>query len=842
MSRLSNQADRWAQQLGLTRPAPWRAWLWRLFVLPPASAEATAADPIRRIGRWFSALCSRQLALPPTAPPSAWLWRLFVLPNEAPRPSLLPHWLSWLLALPGNLFWRAIERLDYPALEKGLQDAAPRLVPRSPRLRGALLLIGAVGAWLTITTPLSAGEQIVVAVVLWVMALILARIPGDISPLLLISLSVVSSSRYLWWRLTQTMTVDTVTDHIFAWLLLGAEAYAWLILLLGYLQTAMPLRRTPAPLPKDPRDWPTVDIYIPTYNEPLRVVKPTVLAAQGLDWPADKINIYLLDDGRREEFRKFAAQVGCGYIIRPDNAHAKAGNLNHALTKTHGELIAIFDCDHIPTRSFLQMGVGWFLRDPRCAMLQTPHHFFSPDPFERNLGTFRTVPNEGELFYGVIQDGNDLWNAAFFCGSCALIRRGPLEEVGGIAVETVTEDAHTALKLHRLGYTTAYLNLPQAAGLATESLSGHIGQRIRWARGMAQIFRVDNPFLGKGLNWAQRICYANAMLHFFNGIPRLIFLTAPLAYLFFQAHIIQTMTATLALYVLPHVTISNIANSRIQGEHRHSFWSEVYEAVLAWYILRPTTVAFINPRIGKFNVTAKGGLIDDDYFDWTISKPYLALLGLNIAGLVVGVLRLVWWNSFEADTVLLNLIWTAVNLIILGATLGVAMEARQVRVSHRIRMRLEALLALPNGHTVRCHTEDFSEGGLGLVLPDGLTVANDLPVRVSLSRGDREFCFPGRVVMSRSCRLGVRFDALSLQDERNLVQCTFGRADAWVRWAEHRAADRPIAALVEILRFSANGYRRFPGFLIEFAKQGLARLPAQCRAFRHALLERLLDV
>ena len=119
-----------------------------------------------------------------------------------------------------------------------------------------------------------------------------------------------------------------------------------------------------------------------------------------------------------------------------------------------------------------------------------------------------------------------------------------VEEIGGIAVETVTEDAHTALKLHRLGYTTAYLAIPQAAGLATESLSGHIGQRIRWARGMTQIFRIDNPLTGKGLKIGQRLCYLNAMMHFFYGIPRLVFLTAPLSYLFFGAHVIEAAAST----------------------------------------------------------------------------------------------------------------------------------------------------------------------------------------------------------------------------------------------------------------------------------------------------------
>ena len=175
--------------------------------------------------------------------------------------------------------------------------------------------------------------------------------------------------------------------------------------------------------------------------------------------------------------------------------------------------------------------MGWFLRDRKLAMLQTPHYFYSPDPFERNLGQFHATPNEGELFYGVVQDGNDFWNATFFCGSCAVIRRKALDEVGGIAVETVTEDAHTSLRMQMRGWNTAYINIPQAAGLATEQLSGHVRQRIRWARGMVQVLRMENPLWAPGLKLAQRLCYFNAMSHYLYALPRLIFLTAPLIYL-----------------------------------------------------------------------------------------------------------------------------------------------------------------------------------------------------------------------------------------------------------------------------------------------------------------------
>ncbi len=151
-----------------------------------------------------------------------------------------------------------------------------------------------------------------------------------------------------------------------------------------------------------------------------------------------------------------------GYVVRKEHNHAKAGNINHALTTMSSPLVTIFDCDHVPTRSFLQVTVGWFLVEKKLAMLQTPHFFYSPDPFERNLLQYKTIPNEGELFYGIIQDGNDLWNATFFCGSCAVIRREALNEVGGIATETVTEDAHTSLRMQKKGWNTAYINLPQA--------------------------------------------------------------------------------------------------------------------------------------------------------------------------------------------------------------------------------------------------------------------------------------------------------------------------------------------------------------------------------------------
>ncbi|MCU1717243.1 UDP-forming cellulose synthase catalytic subunit [Pseudomonas sp. 5P_3.1_Bac2] len=672
-----------------------------------------------------------------------------------------------------------------------------------------------------VAVPLDLEQQAVFSAICLAVTLVLRRYANRATILAMMVLSTIASLRYMYWRVTDSLGFETTLEFVLGYGLVLAELYALLVLLLGYVQTAWPLKRKPLLLPRDSSEWPTVDVLIPTYNEPLDIVKLTAFAAQMMDWPQDKLKIYVLDDGRRPEFREFCERAGLGYIVRDNNFHAKAGNLNHALTQTSGEYIATFDADHVPTRSFLQVGMGWFLKDPKLALLQTPHYFFSPDPFEKNLDTFRTVPNEGELFYGLVQDGNDLWNATFFCGSCAIIKRAPLEEVGGIAVETVTEDAHTALKLNRVGYNTAYLALPQAAGLATESLSGHIGQRMRWARGMAQIFRIDNPLMGKGLALGQRLCYFNAMLHFFYGLPRLVFLTAPLAYLFFGAHVFQASAMMILAYALPHILLASITTSTTQGRFRHSFWNEVYETVLAWYIMPPVLVSMINPKLGKFNVTAKGGVIDRSYFDWKMATPYIVVLLINLCGAAVGIGKLLLGLEVSITTLLINLAWTFYNIIICSAAVAVAAESRQVRSEPRVFAHLPATVTLADGQRIACMTKDFSQRGVGLELPEGVQVPRGELVEVSLYRDQHEAQFPAKVVFSQGDSLGLHYEHLAIEQQRELVRMTFSRADTWaVNWGRS-SVDTPLRALAEV---SGIGWRGIRLLSIASANEVLRRL------------------
>ena len=613
--------------------------------------------------------------------------------------------------------------------------------------------------------------------------LLMRRFANRYIVLVMAFLSIAVSTRYIFWRVTQTVGFGTPLEDFLGWGLVLAEIYALIVLAFGYVQTAWPLHRRPIALPDDMRLWPTVDVFIPTYNEPLSVVRDTVFAALALDYPSDKMKVWMLDDGRRAEFRRFAESVGCGYITRPDNKHAKAGNLNNALRRTKGDIIAIFDCDHVPTRNFLTMTMGWMVREPKMAVVQTPHHFYSPDPFERNLRIENQVPPEGRLFYGLVQDGNDFWNATFFCGSCALLRRAAVESVGGFAVETVTEDAHTALKMHRAGWNSSYIDIPLAAGLATERFAIHVGQRIRWARGMVQIFRIDNPLLGRGLSIGQRICYLNAMAHFLFALPRIVFLTAPLCYLILNINVIRTSAFLLVAFAGPHLFHTLITNAYIQGKYRHSFWNEIYEASLAFHLLIPTFMTLINPKSGSFNVTAKGGLVEKDYFDAKLLRPHIIVCVALVAGIVCGALR--WWWGVSPDVrgvIIINLAWATFNLIIMMAVLSVGRERRQVRHNVRIEAEMPATVYFPDGRETGAWTLNLSKGGGAFRLEDTTLGEDAEKVVVRIPCGTQDALFPAKVISGGGGQIRVAFAPLTLEEEQLLVTAILGRGDAWLDW------------------------------------------------------------
>jgi cellulose synthase (UDP-forming) len=677
-------------------------------------------------------------------------------------------------------------------------------------LEGLIALAGVILILVVATVPLRPDQQAMFALLTACAFLIANRFPQRAVTMFLVMLSLSVSLRYLVWRATQTLGFSSWLEVLLGSILVLAECYAIVVLVLGYIQTVWPLHRQPVMLPSDPAQWPSVDVFIPTINEPLDVVRATVLGAMGMDWPPDRLRIYLLDDGRRAEFRDFAAQCGIGYISRSNGQHAKAGNLNNALMLTGGAFVAVFDCDHIPTRAFLQMTMGWLVHDPNVALVQTPHHFYSPDPFQRNLSAGTRIPSEGNMFYGLVQDGNDYWNAAFFCGSCGVLRRSALDEIGGFAIETVTEDAHTMLKLHRRGWQSAYLRLPLAAGLATERLAQHIGQRVRWARGMLQIFRTDNPLTGPGLSLGQRICYLQAAGHFLFALPRVVFLCAPLAYLLLDQNIIAASPLAIVAYALPHLFHSIGTNSRIQRNWRHSFWSEVYETVLALALVRVTIATLASPKRGKFTVTAKGGLLENGFFDLRAVYPNLFLGVLLICGIARGVasMALLANQRLVFQALLLNTVWAVLGLLTVLAALAVGREARQLRSRARVDARLPVVVHLADGRVITGESRDLSQSGGSFAVGKPPGVPGEGEIWLEFSLGAEPLLLRAELLRWEETALQVTFTPQTIAEEAAIVRAVFGRADAWVGWADD-SVDQPLLSLGRVL-ISIGGLFRPP--------------------------------
>ncbi|SMH43493.1 cellulose synthase (UDP-forming) [Rathayibacter oskolensis] len=235
---------------------------------------------------------------------------------------------------------------------------------------------------------------------------------------IIVVLTIVLGVNYVGWRWLYSLNWD-------AWWiavpLVAAETYSLIdVCLFG--MTMWRARGRPAP-PAPPEDA-TVDIFITTYNEPIELVMTTALAAQRVRFPHAT---WVLDDGDRAEMRAAAEAAGLGYITRSADwkdrpRHAKAGNLNNALEQTTGEYLLILDADQIPRPEILDNTLGYF-RDDAVALVQTPQVF-------SNVATGDPLGSQAPLFYGPIQQGKDGWNAAFFCGSNAVLRREALMQLG----------------------------------------------------------------------------------------------------------------------------------------------------------------------------------------------------------------------------------------------------------------------------------------------------------------------------------------------------------------------------------------------------------------------------
>lgn len=602
-------------------------------------------------------------------------------------------------------------------------------------------------------------SQIVIGWTLLGLIVIFYKIEAFKAPhwrILLLVISAILSIRYFLWRTFETLLYTGPLDFTAMMVLYFAECYTFIIHALGLFINIWPMDRKIIPLPSDPSLLPTVDIFIPTYTESEEIVKITAIAATQIYYPKDKLRIYILDDGgtvarrnnpsisaeawdRHYKFKRMANEIGVNYITRERNESAKAGNINNALKHTNGELILMLDCDHVPTRDFLQNTVGFFLKDKKLFLVQTPHFFINQTPVEKNVATVSNVPGENDMFYRVIQPGLDSWNGAYFCGSAAVLRRHCIEEIGGVTGETITEDAETSFHLHCNGYNSVYLNHPMVCGLSPETFDDYIAQRTRWAQGMTQLLILNNPltWIFKGLTLPQTICYFNASFFWFFGISRVIFYLAPAAFLLAGLKIYHASMMQILAYSIPHIIGIYLIMDFLYGKVRRPFFSEIYESVQSLFLLPAVVSVIFNPRKPTFKITPKGKTKDKDSLN-PLALIFFAIIAVNMTALFLAVNK---WFLFPLyrDVVFITSAWCIFNMLLAITAIGAFWEAKQVRLHHRINTRGKiSVLFTRMNQWVDGDITDVSLTGIGVKLktPFPVKPLDDLVLKSTDSYGE----------------------------------------------------------------------------------------------------------
>jgi cellulose synthase (UDP-forming) len=662
--------------------------------------------------------------------------------------------------------------------------------------------------------PVTVSSQAVLATCILAIILGLRALKAEGSlKAIFIMLAAFISVRYFIWRASSTLPpVEDVTSFVPAIILLGAELYALLVFVLGVFVVIDPVRRKPAMLRKDLDHYPTVDVFIPSYNEDDEILEATLTAAKHLRYPRDRFRVYLLDDGgtlqKREQMdpeqahdaqerhmrlRALCERIGVNYLTRDRNERAKAGNINAALGRTDGDLILVLDADHVPTPGFLERTVGYFLEDPKLFLVQTPHFFINPDPVEKNLGTFGQMPSENEMFYGVIQPGLDKWNAAFFCGSAAVLRRQALEEIGGIAGSSITEDAETALDLHALGYNSVYVSEPLVAGLQPDTFDAFVGQRTRWSQGMTQIFVLKNPLFRRGLTIGQRLGYINSSFFWLFPFARLTFLLIPLAYLFGGLQIFYATIDEFAAYTIPHLIAMLVVSNALYGHVRWPFISELYEYVLSIFTFPAIISTILRPRKPTFRVTVKGKLTDEAFVS-PLAWPLVLMVGLMFLGLAAGAWRY-YAFPLEREVVLIVSFWVAINTVLALAGLGVICEQQQRRKAHRMPVRRRGHLLRDDGEVVKGVIDDLSSNGCRLRVPAHQVRGMDFQNRTIRIESDPlgldkwvPFTMHVRSVIAEGKQyiLGLEFLPQSQEEREDALLMFYGRSQDWEQFLSSR--------------------------------------------------------
>lgn len=535
-------------------------------------------------------------------------------------------------------------------------------------------------------------------------------------------LTVILNIIYLYWRIRYTLPLEFgIVSIIIGVSLIIVEVLGALESIVHYYN--MHKIENP-PVPDVPLElFPDVDIFIATYTEPMDLLYKTINGCKHLEYPdKSKVHIYLCDDGHRPEARELAESMGIHYLDRPDNKGAKAGNLNHAMSKSTSPLILTMDADMIPRRVLLMRLVPYFVdawlknegknekNQIKMGFVQSPQTFYNPDLFQYFLFSENRIPNEQDYFYKDVQVSRNRSNSVIYGGSNTLISRDALNDVGGFYEEAITEDFATGMLLQKKNYRCYAMNEELASGLSPTDFPSLIQQRIRWARGCIQTGRKMHIFLSKGFSFSQKANYWASIWYWYAPIKRLIYIMSPIMFATFGYMVIKTDLLSILIFWLPMYLSSTITLRMMSREIRTTKWTNIYETAMFPFLLFPVIEEFFGISLKKFKVTRKDGVNTEQSNNLLYALPFLLFIILSIIG-IVNIIYMVLRSGSIGPIVVL--FWLLVNLFNLVMATFFVLGRKFHRKSERVAIS-EPVVLKTEYEEIICETLDISEGGISI--------------------------------------------------------------------------------------------------------------------------------
>lgn len=502
-------------------------------------------------------------------------------------------------------------------------------------------------------------------------------------------------------------------------------------------------------------EFPDVDVFIATYNEPVDLLYKTVNGCVHMKYPDQKkVHIYLCDDGRRQEVRELAEQMGVGYIDREDHEGAKAGNLNHAMSVTSSPLIATFDADMIPQNNFLMVMVSYFVDQEiknreleekdrvKIGFIQSPQSFYNPDLFQFNLFSESRIPNEQDYFYKDVQITRNKSNSVIYGGSNTLISREALNEVGGFYTKSITEDFATGILIQKKGYQCFAINTVLASGLSPTTLRSLINQRVRWARGCIQTGRKMHLIFSRKMSFSQKANYLASVWYWYASWKRLIYIMSPILFATFGVLVVKCTLMEVLFFWLPMYISSNVCLKMMSRNIRTTKWTNLYETVIFPYLLIPVLLETFGISMKKFKVTKKGGNKEEES-NVLYAIPHAVLIVLS----VIGIVNCIRW-TFDTGRIdyFVILFWLFLNLYNLVMSFLFILGRKAVRNAERQSVSIECGVKTAYEEETGT-TVDISESGISVLLDRAMDIDERESVELTLDDGRYHAKLTGEIVL-----------------------------------------------------------------------------------------------